>query len=218
MVGGAGYPKTPGTKTGRELNAPTTSRKWCPSPKPGQSAPVSVIDCIYRFDGTGSFTGTGGTWGTAKYIELYMLADDDEYSKAKTGICFVDLVEYDWTVTTRALDETPTAFSFTAVTDASPSTEYESDAITVLGIDATATPAITATDLEYSLNSGAYTSTAGTVELNDTVKVKLTSSGDPETPVSGTLTIGGVSATFTVTTAYFEPSSGFPFTLPFNLG
>jgi hypothetical protein len=102
VASGGGPAKTPGAKSDRELNAPTTSRKWCPSPKPGASAPVSVIDCIYRFDGTGIFTGTGGTWGTAKYIELYMLADDDEYSKAKTGICFVDLVQYDFVVTTRA--------------------------------------------------------------------------------------------------------------------
>lgn len=99
---GGGYPGSPGTKSGLELNAPVTSRKWRPSPKPASDAPVSVIDCIYRFDGEGAFTGTGGTWGNARYIELYMLADDDEYSKAKTGICFINLVEYDFVVTTRA--------------------------------------------------------------------------------------------------------------------
>jgi len=93
---------SPGEKAGRELNAPTTSRKWRPSPAPGPLAPVSVINCIYRFDGTGVFTGDLGAWGTARYIELYMLADSDEYEKSVTGICFVDLVEYDFVVTTRA--------------------------------------------------------------------------------------------------------------------
>jgi len=98
-----GLASTPGVKTGLELNAAVTSRKWIPSPRPGPTAPVSVINCIYRFDGTGSFTGTGGTWGTAKYIELYMLADSDEYNKDATGICFIDGIQYDFVIWTKNL-------------------------------------------------------------------------------------------------------------------
>ena len=93
---------SPGARTGLDLNEPATSRKWRPSPPPAAGDAISVIDCIFRKDGTGSFDGTGTTWGTAKYLELYMLADNDEYGKSKTGICFVGGVEYNFVVTTMA--------------------------------------------------------------------------------------------------------------------
>lgn len=95
-----GWPTTPGVKTGLALNAVVTSRRWRPSTRPATDDAVSVINCIYRFDGDGSFVGDSGVWGTSKYIELYMLADSDEYEKAATGICFIGGVQYDFVVTT----------------------------------------------------------------------------------------------------------------------
>lgn len=96
-------------------------------------------------------------------------------------------------------DTTPDAFTFTDVTNASTSTDYESNTITVTGIDAS-TP-ISITGGQYSKNGGAYTAASGTVLVNDTVKVKATSSGSASTAVNVVLTIGGVSDTYTVTTA-----------------
>ena len=204
-VTGGGLATSPGTKTGLELNAPVTSRKWRPSPKPASDAPVSVIDCIYRFDGEGEFTGTGGTWGDARYIELYMLADDDEYLKAKTGICFVNLVEYDFVVTTRAADTTPDAFAFTDATGVNLSTVTESNAITVAGIEAAASFTVTGGTAEK--NASGTWAASGTVENGDTIKVRGTSSASYETAVNVVLTIGGVSDTFTITTKA-EPVGG----------
>ncbi len=67
-------------------------------------------------------------------------------------------------------DTTPTAFTFTDVTDATISTVYTSNAITVAGINTDATIAITAGTGEYELNnSGTWTSLRGS--LNDTVKL-----------------------------------------------
>jgi hypothetical protein len=64
-----------------------------------------------------------------------------------------------------------------------------SNTITVAGINTAA--AVSITGGEYSVNSGAWTPAAGTVENGDAVQVRLTSS---------TLTIGGVSGAFDVTT------------------
>jgi hypothetical protein len=98
----SGLPSSPGSATGLELNAAVTSRKWRPSPKPEAGHTVTIIDGIFRFDGAGSFDGTGTTWGTAKFIELFTNADNDEYSKDRVVRCFINLVEYDFVVTTKA--------------------------------------------------------------------------------------------------------------------
>jgi chitodextrinase len=96
-------------------------------------------------------------------------------------------------------DATPDAFSFTPVTGAALSAGVESNAITVAGINTAATISITGG--EYSINSGSYTAAAGTVANGNTVKVRLTASASPGALASATLTIGGVSAAFDVTTA-----------------
>jgi hypothetical protein len=95
-------------------------------------------------------------------------------------------------------DTTPTAFSFTDRTDASRSTVYESDAIVVAGIDSGA--AMTITGGEYQINGGAWASSATTVFLGDSIKVRGTSSASVSTAVNVVLTIGGVSDTYTITT------------------
>lgn len=97
-----------------------------------------------------------------------------------------------------ASDTTPDAFTFTDVANANFSTEYTSNEITVAGIDAAA--AISITGGTYSINGGAFTADPGTVEVDDTVRVKVTSSDESATAVNAALTIGGVSDTYSVTT------------------
>ena len=63
----------------------------------------------------------------------------------------------------------------------------------------------------YSVNGGGYVSSAGTVNLGDTVTVRLTTSASYGTLSTATLTIGGVSGSFNVTTippvvSYTAPS------------
>lgn len=103
------------------------------------------------------------------------------------------------TVQTSGSDTTPNAFDLGDQTDAALSTVYESSQITVSGIDAAAN--LTITGGEYSINSGGWASSATTVNNGDTVKVRGTSSASFSTAVDVALTIGGVSDTFTITTA-----------------
>jgi len=95
-------------------------------------------------------------------------------------------------------DTTPDAFNFTDVTGVLPGAEVQSNEITVSGIN-TATP-IGITGGEYAVNGGAWTSAAGTVTNGARVRVRVNASAQYETTVSATLTIGGVSDTFSVTT------------------
>jgi uncharacterized delta-60 repeat protein len=95
-------------------------------------------------------------------------------------------------------DTTPDGFSFTDQTGLPPNAEVQSNEITVAGINAPAP--ISVVGGEYSINGGAFTATAGTVANGERVRVRVTASGSYSTTVSATLTIGGVSDTFSVTT------------------
>jgi hypothetical protein len=95
-------------------------------------------------------------------------------------------------------DTTPNAFHFNDQTNVALSTLISSNVITVSGINASTS--ISVSGGEYSVNGGAYASTTGTVQNGDTVQVRHTSSSSFNTSVNTTLTIGGVSDTFTTTT------------------
>lgn len=96
-------------------------------------------------------------------------------------------------------DGTPDAFSFTDATSQPLSTIVESNAITVAGINVTV--AISVTGGEYQIDSGSWTSSSSTVSVGSSVKVRHTTSSEWETTTNTTLTIGGVSDTFTSTTS-----------------
>ncbi len=96
-------------------------------------------------------------------------------------------------------DTVPDAFSFTDLTGAALSTLFTSNPVTITGIDAPAP--ISVTGGQYSVNVGPFTSAGGLVNNLDTVRVQQTSSATPLTATNAILTVGGVSDTFTVTTA-----------------
>jgi hypothetical protein len=96
------------------------------------------------------------------------------------------------------VDPVPDAFAFSPVTGAAQSTVVQSGPITVAGINAPAPVSIAGG--EYSINGGAFAAAAGTVVNGDQVSVRLTSAATEATLATATLTIGGVSAAFNVTT------------------
>lgn len=95
-------------------------------------------------------------------------------------------------------DSTPDAFTFVDVTGATISSTVTSNAITVAGIDTAADISITGGS--YSINSGAFTTDAGTVSNGDTVQVQVETDLGTVVTTSAVLTIGGVADTFSATT------------------
>lgn len=95
-------------------------------------------------------------------------------------------------------DTTTNPYSFAPVVGAVLSTYIQSNSVQNVGPNI-AVP-ISITGGQYSINGGAFTSTAGTVEPNDIVIVEVMSSASYTTLTSCTLTMGGTSATFDVTT------------------
>ena len=106
-------------------------------------------------------------------------------------------------VLTASTDSTPNAFSFTDVTNAATVTQF-TDSVTITGINTSVTASISmGTDTGGGFrvnNSGSYTQTSKSVSNNDVVTVLVGTGVDSFTTYSATLTVGGVSDTFSVTT------------------
>jgi hypothetical protein len=106
-----------------------------------------------------------------------------------------------WTYVREYVDGTCDAFTFTDATGVTTSSTQTSDAITVSGLGVGVSVAVSITGGTYSKNGGSYVSTAGTAVNGDTFAVRHTASASAGTAVNTVLTIGGVSDTFTSTTA-----------------
>lgn len=99
---------------------------------------------------------------------------------------------------TPGIDSFPTTADFTPKTAVPLSAEVESNPLTITGIDTQAP--INIYSGTYSINGGAYTSTAGKVKNGDIVKVKHTSATITGKKASSKVIIGGAVGYFISTT------------------
>lgn len=103
------------------------------------------------------------------------------------------------------VDNSPDAFAFADQADVAIEAEITSAAVTIDGLDATAPIGVTGGT--YSIDSGPFTSVAGTVGNGQQVQVRHTSSGTFSTATHTVLSIGGWSDIFTSTTEAPPPDS-----------
>jgi hypothetical protein len=96
------------------------------------------------------------------------------------------------------IDNQPDPFRFTDIDSVALATIQTSNSVTILGIDTAS--AISIVGGQYSVNSQAFTSNAGSVVNGNTVRVQHTASSTAATRTDTTLSIGGISNTFTSTT------------------
>jgi len=104
-----------------------------------------------------------------------------------------------FSVTTAPLDITPDPFTFADQVNVALNALITSNTITVSGISGAAPLAITGGAYEMNGN-GIWATASGTVVNGNTVRVRQTSSPSYGTRTDTTLTIGGASDTFSVTT------------------
>ena len=169
--------------------------------------PISITGGTYSVNG-GAYTSNAGTVSNGNTVAV-QVTSSGSYSTTTDATLTIGGVSDTFSVTTLD-DTTPDSFTFTDQTGVALSTVITSDTITVSGIT-TAVP-ISITGGTYSINGGAYTSNAGTVSNGNTVTVRMTSSANYSTTTNATLTIGGVSDTFSVTTLDDTTSDSFTFT------
>jgi serine protease len=96
------------------------------------------------------------------------------------------------------VDTIPDAFSFTNQSNVTPGSIVASNTVTITGINAAANVAIDGG--EYSIDGGAFTSTAGSINNNQTIQVRQTASASRFTSGTAVLMVGGFTENFTIRT------------------
>jgi hypothetical protein len=96
------------------------------------------------------------------------------------------------------IDKIPDPFQFLPAVEVPLSSYIGSNEITVTGISSST--GIHIAGGEYSVNDGPYTAATSTVSRGENIRVRVLSGNAYNVTTSATLTIGGVSATFRVTT------------------
>ena len=124
------------------------------------------------------------------------LLSNMQYHGQASAVLNIGGVTDSFIVITRGQDFTPDQFTFAAQTDVETGTLITSNIATITNIDSTTMISIVGGS--YTIN-GQQTS-AATISNNSTVTVLLLSSRHFTTPASAILTIGGVTASFIVTT------------------
>jgi sugar lactone lactonase YvrE len=167
------------------------------------TTPDSTVSKVEFFNGA-SLLGTGTLGGSnpggSNYVYNWTNVVVGEYPNVTAKVTD----NKNQTATTSALRlivagcGTAAPFAFTPQQNVPLSTAITSNAITVTGI--TCPVDISVTGGEISINNAAFTAAASTVKLNDTVRVRVTSSNENNKAVSALVTIGTVKGSFVVTT------------------
>jgi len=165
----------------------------------------TMVYVQYSGDTGGFRIGSSGSFTTAAKFAVNNDTVEVQLNTAATGggsksaTINVSGVSDTFTATTAA-DTTPDAFSFTDQTGVSTSTTIYSNIITIAGINTSVTASISGNSAEMQVNSGSYTSSNQTINVGDTIRLRMTSSATTGATVNTTLTVGGTSDTWSVTT------------------
>lgn len=160
--------------------------------------PVSIAGGAYSINGA-PFTGAPGAISNGQAIAVRLTSAATASTNVSAALT-VGTVVAPFSVTTLTLvpDTTPDPFAFNAVTGAPINTPITSNGVTIGGINA-ATP-VSIVGGSYSINGAPFTTSAGSIASGQTIALQLQSSAGLGITTSATVTIGGVSAVFNVTT------------------
>ena len=160
-------------------------------------APISVsTGGQYSING-GAFTSVPGVVSPGAQVQVQLIAASG-YSTSDSAVLTIGGVSSTFTVTTGA--QPVLQGGFTPVTGAVPGSIQTSNAITVTGTAIPAPISVSSGD-EYSINGGPFTSAPGTIQSGDQVAVQMIAPSTYNTTASAVVTIGGITSTYTVTTA-----------------
>ncbi|MGM8225551.1 hypothetical protein ACSV5M_03140 [Cellvibrio sp. ARAG 10.3] len=172
------------------------------------AAAISITGGEYKI-ASGEYTTSNNTVTDGQSVTV-RLTTSETGSTTNQATLTIGNISATFSVTTRPDDTTPDTFTFPAVTDAAVETQIISETVIISGIN-TAIP-ISITGGEYSIAGGSYTAANGTITNDQTVAVRLNSSADTNTETQAVLTIGELSAHFSVTTAPDTTPATFSFT------
>lgn len=163
---------------------------------------IGVSGGEYSIGCTASFTAAAGNISNGQSVCVRHTASAAG-STATNTVLTIGGVSDTFTSTTVPADTTPDAFAFGSRSDVEPGAAVESETVTIRGIDGPSP--VTVQNGEYRVNGGSYGTAAGSLNAGDTLQLRHTASLAFNTPVSTTVSVGGVSASFTSTTRAQAP-------------
>lgn len=162
------------------------------------TAPASISvsgGAEYSING-GPYTSAAGTVQPGDQVSVQVTAPAT-YNTPATAVLTIGSTPLSFTVTTGA--QPVLQGSFTTATGVANSSTQTSNPITVTGITSPTVISVSS-GAQYSINGGAFTSSAGTVQPGDQVQVRVNAPTTYGTTATAILTIDGVSTNYTVTT------------------
>ena len=153
----------------------------------------------FRIGNSGSYTTADKTLTNNQVVQVY-LSTSASYGTSTNATITIGGVSDTFTATTIAADTTPNSFTFNDQSAAAANTLVYSNIITIVGINTSVTASISGNSAEMQVNSGSYTSSNQTISVGDTIRLRMTSSATAGATVNTTLTVGGTSDTWSVTT------------------
>ncbi len=185
--------------------APVKLMRSSPAEITGISAPtpVSVTNGEYSVGCRSTYTSAASTVSDGEIVCVRHTSAATGDTATSTTLTVGGVT--DTFTTTTATDTTPRPFTLADQSGVDPVMLMTSSPVTISGISAP-TP-VSVTNGEYSVGCGpTYTSAASTVSDGEIVCVRHTSAATGDTSTSTTLMVGGVTDTFTTTTAFEEDS------------
>lgn len=144
------------------------------------------------------WSATGLTAGTTYYAHYYYCND------ATAKVCSSQVTS-DPFITTASGDSTPDPFEFGDLVDTVKSAVYYSNDLTITGLTAAAVVVLEPGPCEWRVKNGGpwglFQTIPGELYNNYVIQLKATSSSEEYDSISCTITIGGVSDTWTITSA-----------------
>ncbi len=142
---------------------------------------------------------------------VFPTGTNDGFGNCTTSRCGAGILDVEGAVRAASnggLDTVPNPFSFEDRNNVNRSAVITSNSVAITGIDTPAPISISAGQGEYSIDGGAFTRANGSINAGQTVTMRLTAPSAYEASAGGTLTIGGVSDNFAVTTKKKPSESG----------
>ena len=167
-------------------------------------APISVTGGTYSIGCGAAFTPAVSTINNGQIVCVRHSSAATDSTTTSTTLTIGGVSGSYTSTTAAAADTTPNAFGFVDRPNVAVSTIMTSGPVTITGIDAAAP--ISVTNGSYSIGCGAFFTPAdSTINNGQVVCVRHSSAATDSTTVSTTLTIGGVSDTYTTTTFVVTP-------------
>jgi uncharacterized protein YhjY with autotransporter beta-barrel domain len=162
-------------------------------------APISVVGGQFAIEGVngGTFGSAPSTVNPGAFVQVQHTSAPTPGTETVTTLN-VGSVLARFSSFTVGPDTTPDAVIFSPVTGVRNNTVVESNVQTVTGINAAAVVSVTGG--EYSINGGAYTAAAGSVNSGATVRVRHTSASIAGTNTTTILIVGTLQTSFISTT------------------